>query len=69
MTQVDCTPSLGGIARVRGLEEEVLRLRRAAVAELLRREEPAAAKRRAIQLLRNAARLDEQARRVRARGR
>jgi hypothetical protein len=66
MTQVDRTPSLGGIARVRGLEDEVLRLRRAAVAELLAQEEPAAAKRRAIQLLRDAARLDEHARRVRA---
>jgi hypothetical protein len=65
MTQVDRTPSPRGTARVRGLEDEVFRLRREAVAELSRPEEPAA-RLRAIRLLRDAARLDARARRLRA---
>jgi hypothetical protein len=47
------------------LEEEVARLRREAVAELQRGDEPGA-RRKAIQLLKDAARLDTRARLLRA---
>jgi malic enzyme len=71
MTQLNRVLSFPGggradlAAQALGLEEEVARLRREAVAELLRPEAPGA-KRRVLQLLKDAARLDSRARRLRA---
>jgi hypothetical protein len=65
MRELACWPSIEGFPGVHGLEDEIARLRRQAVVELSRPEAPGA-KRRAIQLLKAAARLDTRARLLRA---